>query len=147
MTPSPPSLLLAGLSVLFAAYGVAASTAHASEVDAEEGSVIGCILLTEIDVETPRYDVETHVHQLTILSDLQIEQIAATRSADEARRLRSEHYAWKLNRDVRCAEVGRRSSDAFAELDCLSAQSEEYLTRRAAELAESEEGESPAPVR
>jgi len=58
----------------------------------------------------PRYELEVYNHSLPWLCDIQIEEIASFLPPLEAEALRNEHYAWKLQRDVDCAEADRNAS-------------------------------------
>jgi hypothetical protein len=86
-----------------------------------------------------RYDLELYIHQVTEFCDMQIEEIAALISESETEELRKEHYAWKLERGIKCAEVGRTDPDEFSELECLAQDSESYFEKREREIAELKE--------
>lgn len=93
-----------------------------------------------------RYELEMYVHQLTAFCDLQIEEIASAIASADIEALHSEHYAWKLNRDIYCAEAGLNSSDELGELNCLAEWTEEYFERRDVEIAEIEARENGPPT-
>ena len=86
-----------------------------------------------------RYELELYIHQLTELCDMQIEELSKLISEDEIKDLRKEHYAWKLDRDIRCAEIGRTDPNEFSELECLAGASEAYFERRELEIVALEE--------
>jgi hypothetical protein len=92
--------------------------------------------------------LELYVHHITALCDLKIDEISTMIPKKEVETLRSDHYAWKLDRDVRCAATARSEAGELRELECLAELSEEYLDRRESEIAEIEaRQESPAPAR
>jgi len=77
----------------------------------------------------PQEEVETYIYQITAAIEIRIEEIAKTLPPADVEKLRKEHYAWKLRRDLECAEKARNGVDPrlFLELDCLAMSSTEYL--------------------
>lgn len=63
----------------------------------------------------------------------------------EVERLRSQHYAWKLHRDIHCADAGRNASDELGELQCLADLTSQYFDRREIELSEIEARRADVP--
>ena len=52
-----------------------------------------------------RSQLEAYVYRLTAICDTQIDEIARMIPPQEVEQIRKEHYAWKLDRDLRCAEA------------------------------------------
>lgn len=111
--------------------------------------ILSALLLSAADFEPPdaksdraatdpRYKLEMYVYETTTLCDMKVDEIASAIPPNEVANLRDEHDAWKLDRDTRCAEVGRNVSGRLRELKCLLNLSGEYLAQRKAQLAEIE---------
>ena len=92
-----------------------------------------------------RRALEMYVHHLTALCDSQIEEISTMTPKHEVEKLRSDHYAWKLDRDLRCAATARSESGELRELECLAELSEEYFDRRESEIAELQASQESLP--
>jgi hypothetical protein len=86
-----------------------------------------------------RESLESYVYQLDLQCDSQIDDLASLVPLRDVERLRAEHYAWRVWRDVSCAHAGRDSSDPLAELNCRSDATGAYFDRRELEIAELEE--------
>ncbi len=85
-----------------------------------------------------RASYQAYVDALDSQCDMQIEDLAAMIPTDQIKALRSEHYDWRLQRDLRCADTGRKSSDELAELCCLSKVTSDYYDRRELQIREIE---------
>ncbi len=116
----------------------AACLAWDEDGDGDSADLFVCSFSAESDDEI-RYELDVYIHQITALCDSQIEELAGVISPDDVERLRSEHYSWKTNRDIFCADAGRNSSDPLRDLECLSELTEEYFEQRELQLAEEEE--------
>ena len=81
-----------------------------------------------------RYGLELYVYQLTSLLDMQIDEIAEMIPEQEVEKLRSDHYTWKIERDIQCAKVGRTEPGELRELECLAELSEVYFERHEIEI-------------
>jgi hypothetical protein len=85
-----------------------------------------------------REELERYVYQLSVLVETQIEELSEFIPPPELEKIRSDHYSWKINRDVKCAEAGRNTDYQFAELDCLAVATEKYFEAFELRLAELE---------
>ncbi len=79
--------------------------------------------------------LEAYLHELMVQVEAQIEEIAAAIPPREVERLRSEHYAWELQRDTYCADAGRNSTNELRELECLAELTSQYFDRRELEIS------------
>ncbi len=93
----------------------------------------------EANPSDPRYDLELYVYQLTSLLDDQLEEIAVMIPKHEVEKLRNDHYAWKIERDIQCAKIGRTEPGELRELECLSELSEVYFDQRELEIIDLED--------
>jgi hypothetical protein len=82
---------------------------------------------------------ERFVYHLTVICDGQIDDIAALIPEQAVASLRDEHYAWKLERDIMCAEIARTEPGELRELHCLSEATSEYFDWRELQIGELEE--------
>jgi len=82
--------------------------------------------------------LELYVYHLTWLLDTQIDEIAEIIPEHEVEKLRKDHYTWKIERDIRCAKIGRMESGELRELECLAELSEAYYDRRETEISDLE---------
>ena len=115
------------------------------------------LLATDISIspeDAPRSDdekreiLERYNHEVDGVIELQIQEIAALVPTGEIERLRKNHYAWKLERELECSEKGRSESDRLAELECRSKAAEIYyqdLELRIVALEEKRDDRVPMP--
>jgi hypothetical protein len=85
-----------------------------------------------------RHALEVYVEQLEALLEKQAEDLASITPPREVAKLKTEHDAWHLDRDLQCAEEAHSEafSEAFRirELECLATLSELYFEGRAIKI-------------
>ena len=77
-----------------------------------------------------RRALETYVEQLADLLEKQTQNVASIAPFGELVKLQMEHGAWKLERDLRCAEEDEGEAVRIRELECIAELSELHFEHR-----------------
>jgi hypothetical protein len=82
--------------------------------------------------------LEAYVEQFGAVFERQTKDLASIASPEEVERFQREHDAWKIDRDLRCAEGEKSETARIRELECMAELSEDYWDRRQIQIHETE---------